>query len=73
MADSAYSFIKLSVSFQVGFSFNRHNRTLAVGETSSAVQTSTGYDIIKVTDRKAAYTQEKKSQSTIENYLSKDA
>ncbi|WP_171639929.1 peptidylprolyl isomerase [Paenibacillus phytorum] len=73
---------------------------LAVGETSSAVQTSTGYDIIKVTDRKAAYTptmeekkedikttltnqklstlsstwlQEKKSQSTVENYLSKDA
>ncbi|NOU84306.1 peptidylprolyl isomerase [Paenibacillus sp. LMG 31460] len=73
---------------------------LAVGETSSAVQTSTGYDIIKVTDHKAAYTptmeekkedikttltnqklstlsstwlQEKKSQSTVENYLSKDA
>ncbi|MDQ0871934.1 foldase protein PrsA [Paenibacillus sp. V4I3] len=72
---------------------------LAVGETSSAVQTSTGYDIIKVTDHKAAYTptmeekkediktsltnqklstlsstwlQEKKSQSTIENYLNKD-
>ncbi|MCY9669743.1 peptidylprolyl isomerase [Paenibacillus alginolyticus] len=73
---------------------------LAVGETSSAVQTSTGYDIIKVTDHKAAYTptleekkedikttltnqklstlsttwlQVKKSQSTIENYLSKSA
>lgn len=71
---------------------------LKAGETSGAVKTSTGYDIIKVTDRKAAYTptmeekkediktaittqqlaslsttwlQEKKSQSTVENYLSK--
>ncbi|MBP1964804.1 peptidylprolyl isomerase [Paenibacillus aceris] len=71
---------------------------LKAGETSSAVKTSTGYDIIKVTDRKAAYTptmeekkediktaittqqlaslsttwlQDKKSQSTVENYLSK--
>ncbi|MDR6882922.1 peptidyl-prolyl cis-trans isomerase [Bacillus sp. 3255] len=71
---------------------------LKAGETSGAVQTSSGYDIIKVTDRKAAATptldekkeeiksaittqklaslsttwlQEKKSQSTVENYLSK--
>ncbi|NOV01844.1 peptidyl-prolyl cis-trans isomerase [Paenibacillus planticolens] len=71
---------------------------LKTGETSGAVKTSSGYDIIKVTDHKAAYTptmeekkedittaitnqqlaslsntwlQEKKSQSTIENYLKK--
>lgn len=73
---------------------------LKAGETSGAVQTSTGYDIIKVTDRKAATTptmdekkediksaitnqklaslsttwlQDKKTQSTVENYLSKPA
>ncbi|MBA2942861.1 peptidylprolyl isomerase [Paenibacillus sp. CGMCC 1.16610] len=73
---------------------------LKVGETSGAVKTSTGYDIIKVTDHKAASTptmeekrediksaittqklaslsttwlQDKKSQSTVENYLSKPA
>lgn len=71
---------------------------LKAGETSGAVQTGAGFDIIKVTDRKAASTptmeekkeeiksaittqklaslsttwlQEKKSQSTVENFLSK--
>ncbi|KRE49173.1 peptidylprolyl isomerase [Paenibacillus sp. Soil724D2] len=73
---------------------------LDVGAISKAVQTSTGYDIIKVTDHKAASTptldekkeeikqtltdqkitalsstwlEQKKSESTVENYLTKNA